>query len=91
MITRLLILLLACICIAEAQAGSPAGRNTSVAFAFDRQSPPARLDIWLHESGGYDSSDPQKWGRNTLTCQSRTDTTYGACMTAPVWLSLIHI
>ncbi|EML2224502.1 CfaE/CblD family pilus tip adhesin [Klebsiella aerogenes] len=85
MITRLLILLLASICFAEAQAGSPAGRNTSVAFAFDRQSPPARMDIWLHESGGYDTSDPQKWGRNTLTCQSRTDTTYGACMTAPVW------
>lgn len=87
MIKSLLILLLASICFAEAQAGSPAGRNTSVAFAFDRQSPPARLDIWLHEPGGYDANDPQKWGRNTLTCQSRTDVTYGACMTAPVWSS----
>ncbi len=49
--------------------------------------PPARFDIWLHETGGYDTADPQKWGRNTLTCLSRTDTTYGACMNAPVWFS----
>lgn len=24
-------------------------------------------------------------GRNTLTCESRTDTAYGACVTSPVW------
>ena len=26
-------------------------------------------------------------GTKYLTCKSRTDTTYGACMTAPVWFS----
>lgn len=68
-------------------AGAPAGRNTSVSFSYDRLTPPARFDIWRHEPGGYDPADPQKWGRNTLTCLSRTDATYGACMTAPVWFS----
>jgi hypothetical protein len=68
-------------------AGAPAGRNTSVGISFDRTAPPARFDIWFHESGGFDAADPQKWGRNTLTCQSRTDTTNGACMNSPVWFS----
>lgn len=68
-------------------AGAPAGRNTSVGISFDRTAPPARFDIWFHESGGYDPADPQKWGRNTLTCLSRTDATNGACMTAPVWFT----
>lgn len=56
-------------------------------MSVDRMASPARLDIWLHESGGFIANDPQKWGRNTLTCQSRTDPTYGACMTAPVWFT----
>nr|WP_286088355.1 CfaE/CblD family pilus tip adhesin [Enterobacter chengduensis] len=68
-------------------AASAGGRNTSVGMSVDRMASPARLDIWLHESGGFIASDPQKWGRNTLTCQSRTDPTYGACMTAPVWFT----
>ncbi|MBN5310968.1 phage tail protein [Serratia marcescens] len=68
-------------------AGAPAGRNTSVSVSYDRLTPPARFDIWLHEPGGYDPADPQKWGRNTLTCLSRTDATNGACMTAPVWIN----
>lgn len=71
----------------QTQAGAPAGRNTSVGISYDRSAPPARFDIWVHEPSGYDTVDPQKWGRNTLTCQSRTDPTYGACMTAPVWFS----
>jgi hypothetical protein len=81
------VLLLLSLWLNPALAGSPAGRNTSVTMAFDRVAPPARLDIWLQESGGFSSSDPQKWGRNTLTCLSRTDPTYGACMTAPVWFT----
>ncbi|VEB99026.1 Colonization factor antigen I subunit E [Cedecea lapagei] len=75
------------LCAGHTLAGAPAGRNTSVGISYDRAMPPARFDIWFHESGGYDSADPQKWGRNTLTCLSRTDSTYGACMDAPVWLS----
>ncbi|QDI16949.1 phage tail protein [Serratia marcescens] len=68
-------------------AGAPAGRNTSVSFSYDRLTPPARFDIWLHEPSGYSPADPQKWGRNTLTCLSRNDATNGSCMTAPVWFS----
>lgn len=83
----LFILLCLSLWTGQTLAGAPAGRSTSAGISFDRMVAPARFDIWLHESGGYDAADPQKWGRNTLTCQSRTDTTYGACMTAPVWFS----
>ncbi|WP_204579746.1 CfaE/CblD family pilus tip adhesin [Citrobacter cronae] len=83
----LIILLFLLLWAGQTLAGAPAGRNSSVGISYDRMAPPARFDIWLHESGGYDAADPQKWGRNTLTCLSRTDTTYGACMTAPVWFS----
>ncbi|SFH93465.1 CfaE/CblD family pilus tip adhesin [Enterobacter sp. NFIX59] len=85
MIKRLFILLLLSLWAGQTLAGAPAGRNSSVGISFDRMAPPARFDIWFHESGGYDPADPQKWGRNTLTCESRTDTTNGACMNAPVW------
>lgn len=71
----LFILLLLSLWTGQTLAGAPAGRNTSVGISFDRTAPPARFDIWLHESGGFDTADPQKWGRNTLTCQSRTDAT----------------
>ncbi|EHG7583376.1 phage tail protein [Citrobacter sp. RHB21-C05] len=84
---RIFIFMFLCLWAGQALAGAPAGRNTSVSISYDRLSPPARFDIWLHEPTGYDLADPQKWGRNTLTCLSRTDTTNGACMTAPVWFS----
>lgn len=87
MIKCLFILLLLSLWAGQTLAGAPAGRNSSVGISFDRMAPPARFDIWFHESGGYDPADPQKWGRNTLTCESRTDTTNGACMNAPVWFS----
>lgn len=83
----LLVLLLLSTGSGQALAASAGGRNTSVGMSVDRMASPARLDIWLHESGGFIANDPQKWGRNTLTCQSRTDPTYGACMTAPVWFT----
>ena len=83
----LLVLLLLSAGSGQALAASAGGRNTSVGMSVDRMASPARLDIWLHESGGFIASDPQKWGRNTLACQSRTDPTYGACMTAPVWFT----
>lgn len=81
----LIILLFLNLLSGQTLAGAPAGRNTSVGVSYDRMTPPARVDIWVHESGGYTTVDPQKWGRNTLTCESRTDPRYGACMTAPVW------
>ena len=68
-----------------AVAGAPTGRNTSVSLSFDRLTPPPRFDIWIHEPTGYDLANPAKWGRNTLTCLSRTATEFGACMTAPAW------
>ncbi|MFH7926093.1 CfaE/CblD family pilus tip adhesin [Enterobacter roggenkampii] len=85
MIKCLFILLLLSLWACQTLAGAPAGRNSSVGISFDRMAPPARFDIWFHESGGYDPADPQKWGRNTLTCESRIDTTNGACMNAPIW------
>lgn len=87
MIKCLFILLFLSLWASQTLAGSPAGRNTSVGISFDRAAPPARFDIWYHESGGFDAAAPQKWGRNTLTCESRTDSTYGACMDAPVWVA----
>lgn len=71
---------------AQAALLTPSGRNTSVAVTFDRMSVPAQLPIWTNESGGYDTNDAPKWGRNTLVCQSRTSNQYGACLTFPVWL-----
>ncbi|KUR05460.1 phage tail protein [Enterobacter bugandensis] len=85
MIKYLFILLFLSLWTSQTLAGAPAGRNSSVGISFDRMAPPARFDIWIHESGGYDAADPQKWGRNALTCESRTNTTNGACMNAPVW------
>lgn len=80
-------ILFICTLADDALATVPSGRNTEVVLNYFRQDPPDRLDIWRDESGGYDPVDPQKWGRNTLTCLSRTDSTNGACMTAPVWFA----
>ncbi|WP_269467401.1 CfaE/CblD family pilus tip adhesin [Burkholderia sp. MSMB0856] len=41
--------------------------------------------IFNGASGGYDTTDYRKWGRNSWTCQSATDTATGACATEPVW------
>ncbi|WP_322040892.1 CfaE/CblD family pilus tip adhesin [Burkholderia diffusa] len=41
--------------------------------------------IFNSASGGYDTEDYNKWGRNSWTCQSDTATTTGACPTEPVW------
>ncbi|WP_269433283.1 CfaE/CblD family pilus tip adhesin [Burkholderia sp. MSHR3999] len=42
--------------------------------------------IFNGASGGYDTADYLKWGRNTWTCQSTTTTTTGACATEPIWI-----
>lgn len=60
MIKCLFILLFLSLWASQTLAGSPAGRNTSVGISFDRTAPPARFDIWFHESGGFDAADPQK-------------------------------
>ncbi|MDM3355834.1 CfaE/CblD family pilus tip adhesin [Citrobacter sp. Cb004] len=84
---HLIILLFLSLWAGQTQAAAPAGRNTSVDISFDRMAAPARFDIWVHEPSGYDVAEPQKWGRNTLTCLSRTDSAVGACMTAPAWFT----
>lgn len=84
---RLVYLMLLLFVPGYAAADAPAGRFTTINATVYRDAPPPKVDIWLHESGGYDAADPQKWGRNTLTCLSKTDTKTGACMTAPVWFS----
>lgn len=91
MIKYLFILLFLSLWAGQTLAGDPAGRNTSVGISFDRTAPPARFDIWYHESGGFDAADPQKWGRNTLTCESLTDSTYGACNDTPLWANASHL
>lgn len=66
-------------------AAAPTAQNTVLTVGFDLASIPAGVIIWDRLSGGYDESDLPKWGRNSLVCQSRTDSAYGACLTAPVW------
>lgn len=61
----------------------PTGRETPVTAYFDKQSPPSQVDIWVNESGGYDSSNPDKWGLNTLVCISSSDPVHGKCITNP--------
>lgn len=61
----------------------PAGHTESVQVAFDRGVPVKDLYIFNFVSGGYDTSDPLKWGRNTWTCESLNDATKGACPTEP--------
>ena len=82
---RLIFLMLCGLASGYAAADAPAGRTTVVNTTVYRNAPPPQLDIWLHEGGGFDPADPQKWGRNTLTCLSKTDPSTGACMTAPVY------
>ena len=53
----LFILLCLSLWTGQTLAGAPAGRSTSTGISFDRMAAPARFDIWLHESGGYDAAD----------------------------------
>ncbi|HIE6455541.1 TPA: CfaE/CblD family pilus tip adhesin [Serratia marcescens] len=64
----------------------PMNRSTSLTAEFDKSSLPTSLTIWNALSGGQDDTNGQKWGRNTLTCLSTTDTTYGACATTAAWM-----
>ncbi|MBC3377654.1 phage tail protein [Serratia fonticola] len=90
MIENALILLLAGATFSSVTkaADVPMARDTALTVSFDRASIPANVVIWDSLSGGYDETDPPKWARNTLVCQSRTDTTYGACLVNPVWYAL---
>ncbi|WP_129991407.1 CfaE/CblD family pilus tip adhesin [Rahnella sp. CFA14(1/10)] len=66
---------------AYAERVEPTGRDTPVIATFDKSSPPAQLDIWKDESGGYDSDNDSLWGRNTWVCLSSSNPIYGQCKT----------
>ena len=67
----------------------PVAQNTVLTLGFDRSSIPARVVVWDKLPLGYDEKDPNKWSGNTLVCQDRADATYGACLTAPIFLSFL--
>lgn len=64
---------------ASADRVAPTDRNTQVAEFFDKQSPPSQVDIWVNESGGYDESNRNLWGRNALLCSSSGNYLSGGC------------
>lgn len=70
---------------ASALMEQPAGRTDTVQATRDRGAPVGDVIIFDRASGGYDLDDPPKWGRNSWTCESLTDTATGACPTEPVW------
>lgn len=82
----ILLSLLICLWAVKSLAAPPVDKNTTVQLSFDRAAPPARFYIWYHESAGYDSADPKKWGMNTLVCAG-TISEQGACKTTPFWIT----
>ncbi|MBN6033267.1 CfaE/CblD family pilus tip adhesin, partial [Pantoea ananatis] len=60
--------------------------NTSLTMSFDKRGVPNSITIWNALSGGESPANPQLLGRNTLVCQSDSDSTYGSCFTRPIWL-----
>lgn len=70
----------------QADISPPASSTVNVKRTFDRMSPPsANISIWTRESGGYDTDDPGKWGRNGWVCESDSDPKHGQCSTKQVW------
>jgi hypothetical protein len=69
---------------ASAEINPPTGRIITVQATRDRGKP-AAVTIFNWASGGYDTSDPLKWGRNSWTCESWLNTETGGCRTEPVW------
>jgi hypothetical protein len=69
---------------ASALMEAPADRSDTAQAKRDRGAPLGDVMIFDNASGGYDTSAPEKWGRNSWTCQSSTDAATGACPTEPV-------
>ncbi|VWC75942.1 putative minor pilin and initiator [Burkholderia aenigmatica] len=65
----------------------PADRNETVEATLDRGAPQGDVMVFSNASGGYDTAEPEKWGRNSWTCQSATATADGACPTEPIWVA----
>ncbi|AYN29630.1 alpha-fimbriae tip adhesin [Buttiauxella ferragutiae ATCC 51602] len=71
---------------AQADVRPPAPSTVNIQRTFDRVSPPsADISIWARESGGYDTEDYGKWGRNGWVCESNSDPKHGKCSTKQVW------
>ncbi|WP_175916844.1 MULTISPECIES: CfaE/CblD family pilus tip adhesin [unclassified Burkholderia] len=68
---------------ASAASQQPANRNDTAEATLDRAAPQGDVVIFDNASGGYDTSEPKKWARNSWTCQSATDAATGACNTSP--------
>lgn len=73
-----LLILLACP-RAKAESVAPTGRNTPVTASFDKSAIPAQVDIWVNESGGYDTDNPGLWARNNWRCLSNSNPQTGQC------------
>ncbi|MCA8352495.1 CfaE/CblD family pilus tip adhesin [Burkholderia cepacia] len=71
---------------ASAASEAPANRNDTVGATLDRGAPTADVMVFNGASGGYDTTNYAKWGRNSWTCQSSTATATGACATEPIWI-----
>ena len=65
----------------------PVERHETVEATLDRGAPQGDVMIFNGASGGYDTKNPKKWGRNSWTCESATSVEAGACPTEPVWLT----
>ena len=69
--------------LAQAEMRPPAPSHVTIQRTFDRASPPTDdIKIWRDELGGYDSTDPLKWGQNGWLCESNSDPKHGQCKTS---------
>ena len=71
---------------ASAASQQPANRNDTVEATLDRGAPTGDVVVFNYASGGYDTTDFKRWGRNSWTCESDTATATGACPKEPVWI-----
>ncbi|WP_330982071.1 MULTISPECIES: CfaE/CblD family pilus tip adhesin [Enterobacterales] len=72
--------------VLHAEIQPPAPSTVNIERTFDRMSPPSGdISIWLQESGGYDTDEPSKWGRNSWVCESSSDPKHGECNTKSKW------
>ncbi|QGU85792.1 CfaE/CblD family pilus tip adhesin [Erwinia sorbitola] len=78
-----LIILLSHNCMAKIL--QPENNTHTVVYGYDISSlPPVdRVELYTHRVAGYDTSDGEKWGRNTLQCFSTQSSDYGRCPTSP--------
>lgn len=64
---------------AFAEVVTPTGRETYITGTYDLSSAPSKIDIWVNETGGVDTSNPYLWGRNNWRCLSSTSPATGKC------------